>query len=139
MGRAEHFLILSSSRPEYKEQACMAAAKACGDFPLSIYFYDFGCILQQVAKPDEAKQMLPSFCGARELKLLTPSCNQRCTNATLRKQYGTHARWCSVSPAEPEQRLVRRLQKENDRPGAMRKSLLEDEKNTQRMLRVFLG
>ena len=38
MGRAERFLIFSGSQPEYKEQACLAASKACGVFPLSIYF-----------------------------------------------------------------------------------------------------
>src|ERR1039458_5723403 len=44
MGRAERFLILANSQPAYKEEACRAAAKACGVFPLSIYFYDFGCV-----------------------------------------------------------------------------------------------
>jgi hypothetical protein len=41
--------------------ACQAAAKACGVFPLSIYFYDFGCVLRQVGKPEEARQMLGEF------------------------------------------------------------------------------
>jgi hypothetical protein len=61
MGRAERFLILSSSQPSGSEEACKAAAKACAIFPLSIYFYDFGCVLQRVGKRDEAKQMFAEF------------------------------------------------------------------------------
>jgi hypothetical protein len=74
MGRAERFLMLAGcgllgsrlspedpADPEYAEKACQAAAKACGVFPLSMYFYDYGCILQQVGKTAEAKQMFAEF------------------------------------------------------------------------------
>ena len=74
MGRAERFLIeagcgslrvpLSAGqryRPECAEKACQAAAKACGIFPLSVYFYDFGCVLQQIGRSGEARQMFTEF------------------------------------------------------------------------------
>jgi hypothetical protein len=61
MGRAERFLILSNSQPEYRELACQAAAKACGIFPISINFYDFGHILYGVGKHGEAKEAFAEF------------------------------------------------------------------------------
>ncbi len=74
MGRAERFLLLAGCGllgfrrapegpidPQSVEKACQAAAKACGVFPLSIYFYDFGCVLQRVGKEAEAKQMFAEF------------------------------------------------------------------------------
>lgn len=61
MGRADRFLILCDSNPEYKELACQAAAKACAIFPVSIYFYDFGRILEQVGKQDEAMLAFAEF------------------------------------------------------------------------------
>ena len=74
MGRAERFLIRAGCgslsipmnagdgyRPEYGEMACQAAAKACAVYPLSIYFYDFGCVLRQTGKSGEAKNIFTEF------------------------------------------------------------------------------
>jgi len=82
MGRAERFLDLAGcgslsvpllspwirededyrlSQAEYKNKACEAAAKACAVFPLSIYFFDFACVLQQVGKPEEARLLFAEF------------------------------------------------------------------------------
>jgi hypothetical protein len=85
MGRAERFLILagcgsltlpmtagSRYRSEYGEKACKAAAKACGVFPVSIYFYDFGCVLKQVGKPEEANQMFKEFLRRLETEVPDP-------------------------------------------------------------------
>jgi hypothetical protein len=72
MGRAERFLALSGSQPECKDEACQAAAKACAVFPLSIYFYDFGCILQRVGKPVEARLMFTEFLRRHGTEELDP-------------------------------------------------------------------
>ena len=86
MGRAERFLIAAGGglltgapptpgqryRAEYGERACQAAAKACGVFPLSIYFYDFACVLRQVGRPEEANQMLGEFLRRLETEVLDP-------------------------------------------------------------------
>jgi hypothetical protein len=61
VGRAERFAILSMSEPASAEEACRAAAKACAVYPLSICFYDFACILQQVGRTAEAKTMFREF------------------------------------------------------------------------------
>lgn len=61
MGRAERFAMLSKANPEYKEQACQAAAKACAVFPFSVYMYDFGCILEDVGRPEEAREAFAEF------------------------------------------------------------------------------
>jgi hypothetical protein len=85
MGRAERFMIMAgcgsltipltagpSYQAEYGEKAAQAAAKACGVFPLSIYFYDFGCVLHQVGKPEEANQMFREFLRRLENEVLDP-------------------------------------------------------------------
>jgi len=72
MGRAERFLILANSQPEYKEQACQAAAKACAVFPVSVYFYDFGCVLEQVGKLEEAKRAFAEFLRRLGTETLDP-------------------------------------------------------------------
>jgi hypothetical protein len=85
MGRAERFLIMAgcgslnfplslgrSFRPEYIEKACEAAAKACGTFPVSIYFYDFACVLRQTGKLGEAKQMFAEFLRRHGTESLDP-------------------------------------------------------------------
>ena len=56
MGRAERFLALSKN-----EAACQSAAKACAVFPVSIYFYDFGCILKGAGKGADARLMFQEF------------------------------------------------------------------------------
>ena len=61
MGRAERFLILGCSRPEYMKKACEAAAKACAIFPISIYFYDFACILDAAGEQSDARKMFAEF------------------------------------------------------------------------------
>ncbi len=78
MGRAERFLQSAGGNisystlhvpdlgetvlePELAEKACTSASKACAIFRLSIHFYDFGCILMQVGKSDEAKVMFSEF------------------------------------------------------------------------------
>jgi len=72
MGRAERFLILSNSKPEYGERACQAAAKASAVFPLSIYFYDFACTLQKVGKSEEARLMFTEFLRRLGTEALDP-------------------------------------------------------------------
>ena len=85
MGRAERFLIEAGCgslrvpltagqdhRPECAERACQAAAKACSIFPLSIYFYDFACVLRQAGKQDEAKRMFAEFLSRVETEALDP-------------------------------------------------------------------
>lgn len=49
------------SQTDFKNEACKAAAKACAVFPVSIYFYDCGCVLQQTGRSDEAKEMFREF------------------------------------------------------------------------------
>ena len=47
--------------PDLCERACVAAAKACATLPLSVHFYDFGCILTQIGQVDEAKVAFSTF------------------------------------------------------------------------------
>ena len=49
------------------EKACVAAAKACSIFPFSMYFYDFGCILQRIGKEGEARTAFTQFLGKIEV------------------------------------------------------------------------
>jgi hypothetical protein len=93
MGRAERTLILAgrgtlvrSDRgsvspcltladcgpcdPEVAEKASEAAAKACGIFPLSIYFYDFACVLQNIGRAAEAAQMFSEFLRRADTEVL---------------------------------------------------------------------
>jgi hypothetical protein len=72
MGRAERFVILANSDQQYRERACEAAAKACSAFPLSIYFYDFGCILKRPGKLGEAKKMFAEFLRRQATEALDP-------------------------------------------------------------------
>ena len=88
MGRADRFRILSGSQQQYKEEACQAAAKACSIFPLSIYFYDFGRILQEVGKPKEARLLFTEFLKRIGSETLDPimefTLNQRDVEDALR-------------------------------------------------------
>jgi len=79
MSRAERFLIAAGGSavhitfhvpyysPEHRldddlgERACVSAAKACAIYPLPIYFFDFGCILYQIGKMEEAKVAFSTF------------------------------------------------------------------------------
>jgi|ERR1700693_3078687 len=63
MGRAERFLARweSDHDGESREQACTTAAKACAIYPLSLNFFDFGCLLQGVGKNEEAKIVFTEF------------------------------------------------------------------------------
>jgi hypothetical protein len=54
------------------EQACITAAKACAIFPLSIHFYDFGCLLLQVGKLGEAKVAFAQFLSSTEFDTSDP-------------------------------------------------------------------
>ena len=96
MGRAERFLSMAGcgslsvpllspwtkttqtatqlSATELKNRACEAAAKACAAFPLSIYFFDFGCVLQQVGKSKEARLLFAEFLRRHGTEKLDPSC-----------------------------------------------------------------
>jgi hypothetical protein len=91
MGRAERFLILCDSQPEYKELACQAAAKACGVFPLSISFYDLGHILNRVGKPGEAKQMFAEFLRRLGTEMLDPVMQSTLNQRDI-EQAAQHAR-----------------------------------------------
>jgi hypothetical protein len=61
MGRAKRFAILAQEQPKFRGKACEAAAKACAVYPLSAYFYDFACILDQLGEEQEASVMLANF------------------------------------------------------------------------------
>ena len=54
------------------EQACITAAKACAIFPLSIHYYDFGCLLLQVGKLSEAKVAFRQFLSSAGLDATDP-------------------------------------------------------------------
>jgi hypothetical protein len=69
IGRAERFSLLADSRPEFAEEACRAGAKACAVYPLSIYAYDFACVLERLQKRDEAKVMFKEFLRRRDLEV----------------------------------------------------------------------
>ena len=56
MGRADRFAILS--RPA---DACEAAAKACAIYPLSAYFFDLACLLENAGREADAKTMFDEF------------------------------------------------------------------------------
>ncbi len=88
MGRAERFLILANSQPQYREEACRAAAKACAVFPLSIYLYDFGCVLDKAGRPSEAKQMFTEFLRRRGTEtldaIMQTTLNQRDVEGAVR-------------------------------------------------------
>jgi hypothetical protein len=91
MGRAERFLILSNSQPEYRELACQAAAKACGVFPISISFYDFGHVLYRVGKSGEAKQMFAEFLRRLGTETLDPVMQSALNHRNI-EQATQHAR-----------------------------------------------
>jgi len=54
------------------EKACVSAAKACAIYPLPIYFFDFGCILHQIGKTDEAQIAFAHFLSGLEKCKLDP-------------------------------------------------------------------
>jgi hypothetical protein len=54
------------------QQTCITAAKACSIFPLSIHFYDFGCLLLQVGKLSEAKVAFEQFLSSTECEANDP-------------------------------------------------------------------
>lgn len=60
-GRAQRFRILAASDPRQVESACETAAKACAIFPISSSFYEFGAILQDLAKKEESRTMFKEF------------------------------------------------------------------------------
>jgi hypothetical protein len=68
MGRAQRFVILSHEKPEYVTRACDAAAKACAIFPVSKTFYEFGCVLEDVGKQADSKQMFGEFLRRCEIE-----------------------------------------------------------------------
>jgi TolA-binding protein len=72
MARADRFIILSQA-----EAACQSAAKACAVFPVSIYFYDFGCILTKAGKAADARKMFQEF--LRRYRNETPDAMMRIT------------------------------------------------------------
>jgi hypothetical protein len=72
MSRAEKFMIMARSQPEYVEEACRAAAKACAFEPLSIHFYDYGCILQRLQRTSDSKLAFREFLRRRETEQPDP-------------------------------------------------------------------
>ncbi len=48
------------------EKACISAAKACAIYPIPIYFYDFGCILYQLGKNEDAIAAFQQFISHHE-------------------------------------------------------------------------
>ena len=66
MGRAKRFAILARTQRQFRAKACEAAAKACAVYPLSAYFYDFACILDELGEEQEATVMLANFLRRHE-------------------------------------------------------------------------
>ena len=69
IGRAQRFAILADpQKPELVDEACRAGAKACSIYPLSVNFYGFACVLEQLRKLDESKAMFKEFLRQRDLE-----------------------------------------------------------------------
>lgn len=88
MGRAERFVLLAQSQPKFADEACSAGAKACSVFPISIYFYDFACVLKELRRWEESKVMFQEFLRRQESEQLGPveqaTLNQRDVAAAVR-------------------------------------------------------
>ncbi len=80
MGRARRFLLraaysvadnkpvdwdkadwITLYEPDWSRMAYRAAAKACDIFPVSINFYDFGCLLQEQGRHGKARVVFKEF------------------------------------------------------------------------------
>lgn len=80
MGRARRFLLqaaysvadnkpvdwdradwITLYEPDWAKMAYRAAAKACEIFPVSINFYDFGCLLQEQGRHGKARMAFKEF------------------------------------------------------------------------------
>jgi hypothetical protein len=83
MSRADRFIALSQT-----EAACQSAAKACAVFPVSICFYDFGCILMKAGKAGDARQMFQEFLRRYRIEkpdaVMQTTLNQRDIEAAVR-------------------------------------------------------
>jgi hypothetical protein len=57
-----------SNEPDWAEMAYEAAAKACDIFPVSINFYDFGCLLQEQGRNGKARIAFKEFLRRASVK-----------------------------------------------------------------------
>ena len=89
MGRARRFLLQAASHtadesfgrgnhewdvnePDLAELAYLAAEKACDIFPISINFYDFGCLLQEQGRNGKARVAFKEFLRRANVKEIDP-------------------------------------------------------------------
>ena len=90
MGRARRFSLQAASRsadesygrriqeewdvnePDLAEMAYLAAEKACDIFPVSINFYDFGCLLQEQGRHGKARVAFKEFLRRANVKEIDP-------------------------------------------------------------------
>jgi hypothetical protein len=90
MARARRLLLQAASRtadesfgrqngedwdldePDLAEMAYLAAEKACDIFPVSINFYDFGCLLQEQGRHGKARVAFKEFLRRANVKEIDP-------------------------------------------------------------------
>jgi hypothetical protein len=85
MGRARRFLLQAAAsssaemstawghdEPDYGEKAYQAASKACAIFPISMNFYDFGCLLQELGRHGKARMVFMEFLDRVKSRDLDP-------------------------------------------------------------------
>jgi hypothetical protein len=59
--RANRFAIVKQAR-----EACQAASKACVIYPLSVYFYDFACVLETLGQDSDSRTLFGEFIRRHE-------------------------------------------------------------------------
>jgi hypothetical protein len=57
-------------------EACQAATKACLIYPLSVYFYDYACLLEAIGRPNHAKAMFAEFLRRYDLGPVEAKCDE---------------------------------------------------------------
>jgi len=90
LGRARRFSLQAASRtadesfgrriheewdinePDLAEMAYLAAEKACDIFPVSINFYDFGCLLQEQGRHGKARMAFKEFLRRANVREIDP-------------------------------------------------------------------
>jgi hypothetical protein len=90
MGRARRFSLQAASRaadesfgrriqeewdvnePDLAEMAYLSAEKACDIFPVSINFYDFGCLLQEQGRHGKARVAFKEFLRRANVREIDP-------------------------------------------------------------------
>jgi hypothetical protein len=62
----------NADEPNWAEMAYDAAAKACDIFPISINFYDFGCLLQKQGRHGKARLAFKEFLRRANVNEIDP-------------------------------------------------------------------